>query len=120
MPKQMKTSNELDDILKIIQAKTGLTLEQISQRVGYAKQYLSSARKMPSESVEKIKGRLSATFKNELNEDPGVRLAEDDHALIVVLLSRVSELLAEKRGTSSVVEIELMKSDAQSLKKLHS
>ena len=110
--------NSLDDMLKIIQRRTGMSISEIAEKSGYTRQHLYNAKKFPEENLDKIKGKLYSTFKKELEEDNGVPLVFDDHALIVVLLSRISKLLAASSGRTELVELELMKQEAHALREV--
>lgn len=96
-------SNDLDALLKEIQYKTGLTLDQVAESIGYSRPYLSKIRK---KGAEMVIGKLKERFKAELSEN-----ASDDYgALLAVLISRVAELMSDKTGRSHAVETERIRS----------
>jgi transcriptional regulator with XRE-family HTH domain len=46
-----KTEKEIDDLLREIKERTGLTQEEIAQKIGYNRSYLSQAKKTDSEKL---------------------------------------------------------------------
>ena len=118
MPTVKKYYTELDGMLNKIQLNGRYSLREIGDAIGYANTSLSNARKKNDESVEKIKDRLRAVFHKELEIDSKTITPKiDSHlgATVVVMLNRIAKLLAAQSGNSFEHELELMKTEAQSL-----
>lgn len=64
-----KTEKEIDDLLKRIKKKTGLTQDKIAGRIGYNRSYISQAKKTDS---EKLYTALHREFKAELENLKGL------------------------------------------------
>lgn len=108
-------SNKLDEMLNEVQYKTGKKLEEIAMELGYSRPYLSRMRKTGSEPVER---KIAEVYKELFTPvSNGISALE---ALLSVVASRVSELLSDKSGRSSLIEFERMKKDAQDLGKMNS
>ena len=96
-----KFVNDLAVLLDEIQARTNLTLDEIAERIGKTRPYLSSRKavKQNDEVNEKLINALRAKFGNDL----GVRIKESDKvkahdAMISVLVAEVASLRSERTG----------------------
>lgn len=108
-------SKEIKEILDKIK-NTGVSIRKISKELKIPEQriygWYNKGASPKHEDVQKLKMYLGmeATNQNQIKPPSG------DEAVIAVLISRVAELLADKNGTSSVVESQKMKKDAESLR----
>ncbi len=65
----MEKSNEIEEILNIIQFKTGKTLEEIAEDIGYSRPYLNNV-KLQGNAPSKILGRLKDKYSEILQKVP--------------------------------------------------
>ncbi len=93
-------SNKLRDIVYEIQYKLDLTLEQVAEKIGYDRTYLSKA-------INKgVEGKLLATLKRVFadvldKEKPTVTIedkAKAYDALLAILATEVAALKADRTG----------------------
>lgn len=93
-------SNKLKDIIDEIQFKLNLTQEQIANRVGYSRPYLTIAIKNGTEG--KIYEKLKREFENVLQNSTKIIPVKDKaiayDALFSVLVAELAALKAEKTG----------------------
>lgn len=110
------------NLLEILK-DSGINIRKLAKDVGIPEQRIyawinkGSRPKMADE--EKVREYLDSKYKTT-NQSQPIKPPDDYEAVISVLLSRVSELLALKNGSSSVVELTQMQKDVEQLKKLKS
>jgi hypothetical protein len=110
-------SHKTSDLLEIIK-NSGKTVRKISKDLGIPEQriygWMNKGAQPKYEDEAKVREYLGTN--QSLNDND----VEELTATVSVLISRVSELIAKSSGTSSVLEQERMRKDAQALKQLKS
>lgn len=108
---------------KIEQARVsaGLSQEEMAEKLGIKRStYQYWEKKTPKiesvRAVARVLGLPESYFLGVTTNQNQIKPPSGDEAVIAVLISRVAELLADKNGTSSVVESQKMKKDAESLR----
>ena len=89
-------SNELETLLDEIQVKTQLTLEEISEKIGYTRPYLNKAKKEGGN--KKLIGIIRETFSQVLRSGRGgmsIDLDKESMAKEIIHLKAVVKAQAE-------------------------
>jgi DNA-binding transcriptional MerR regulator len=112
----MTAGNQVKSLIKQVQYSTGMTIAEISERIGYQREYVSRVMNKPDLNGELIEGRLRNEFKTILTDmytNPSlsqnakvVRPAREDDNRIADLEKRVQEIerkLAEMQGQLTLI-----------------
>lgn len=102
------TIKDLEDLLKEVKYRYGLSEEEICEKVGVNPTYISQCR-----SRKKVSSKFYLNVKEEF---PELKNSENDEVVISVLISYVAELLAWKNKTSVSVERAIIEKDVEYLK----
>lgn len=108
------TIEEMNELILAIRYYYQLNEEEITEKIGYNKTYISQARSRGTVS-EKFMKLLGSTFPDA---SKAKATDSDEHALLAVLVERVAFLLSESSGKSAQIERETIVKDAEELKKL--
>ena len=106
-------SNTTNNLLEIIKS-SGKTVRKISKDLGIPEQRIYGWMNKGAQPKYEDEVKVREYLGQSLNDTD----VEELTATVSVLISRVSELLAKSSGSSSVIESERMKKDAQALMKL--
>lgn len=107
---------DLEQLINEIKYAYQLSEKEIMKAVDYNEKYLSQTRSRKIVS-EKLINALVRKFPNAKGIAPPI--SYDDPALLVVLIERVAKLLSRQPdGKSEMIEQELMKKDAEELRKI--
>lgn len=98
--KPAKTENDIDELLRDIKQKTGLTQEGIAGRINYNRSYLSQAKKTDSEKLysvlyKEFRGELENLTTAESNEAKDSELLGKPMIQVVLNLSYIGRKNAD-------------------------
>lgn len=110
----MPTIAEMDELILAIRFAYKLNEEEIAEKVGYNRVYISQSRSRNTVSSKFINALLGA-FPDAVNIK---HASSDEHALMAVLIERVASLLSDRSGRSAQIEREIIVKDAEELRKL--
>lgn len=112
--KRQKTEQEINDLLKRIKRKTSLTQEEIAERIGYNRSYISQAKKTDS---EKLYTALYREFRAELENltnvpeplfdikqslEKSIENLTENELRTTAVIERLMDMLEEERGKNKM------------------